>query len=131
MIVLGTVGRTSIRYRYTASIGIDFSKVKLRTEEDRIIFVLPDPEVLNDGIEPLQINKQNFFSYAIDKKTEAMLQEIRLKCRNEYLNNPDHMAKAWDYAVKAFEKTVCEWLDDFGQRHYQFVFLKDSEQTAD
>lgn len=131
VIVLGTVGRTAIRYRYTASVGIDFRKVKMQTTEDKIIFILPEPEILNDGIEAVSINKQNLFSYAIDKKTETMLQEIRLKCRKEYLTNPEHMDKAWTFAIEAFEKSVCEWLDEFGERHYQFIFIRESDQAAE
>lgn len=131
VILLGTVGRTSIRYRYTASIGIDLSRVKIQTAQDKIIFILPDPEILNDGVEAMKINKQNLLSYAIDKKTETMLQEIRMKCRNDYLTDPDHMSKAWDYTVQAFEKTVCEWLEDYGERHYQFVYTRESDQAAE
>ena len=56
VVILGTVGSTTIRYRYTASIGIDLSKVIMTTDSDRIIFELPDPEILNDGIEALEIN---------------------------------------------------------------------------
>ena len=62
VVILGTVGSTTIRYRYTASVGIDLSKVVMTTDSDRIIFELPDPEILNDGIEALEINKNNFFS---------------------------------------------------------------------
>ena len=43
VIILGTVGTTTIRYRYTASVGIDLSKVVMTPDSDRIIFEIPDP----------------------------------------------------------------------------------------
>ena len=49
VIIFGTVGSTTIRYRYTASFGIDLKKVKMTAESDRITFVLPDIEVLVAG----------------------------------------------------------------------------------
>ena len=57
----------------------------MTTDSDRIIFTLPDPEVLNDGIEALEINRHDFFSKAIDKSVESLLSEQRLKCREQYL----------------------------------------------
>ena len=57
VIIFGTVGSTTIRYRYTASVGIDLSKVIMTADSDRIIFTLPDTEILNDGIEALEINQ--------------------------------------------------------------------------
>ena len=127
--VFGTVGQTTIHYCYTASIGIDLSKVRLVSEEDRIIFHLPEPEILNDGIEATRVDKRNFFSYAIDKSTESLLLEQKMKCRNEYLSNPEHREEAWKNTVKAFEKTICEWLDGY-ERHYRFEFFRDQEPVA-
>ena len=75
VIIFGTVGATTIRYRYTASFGIDLKKVKMTAESDRITFVLPDIEVLNDGIEALEINRNNLFSKAIEKSVETLLNE--------------------------------------------------------
>ena len=84
VIIFGTVGSTTIRYRYTASIGIDLSKVVMTTDSDRIIFALPDPEILNDGIEALEINKNNLFSKAIEKSVEnlsaARIQRTSASC---------------------------------------------------
>ena len=57
VIILGTVGTTEIKYRYTASIGIDMSKVIMTADSDRIIFSLPEPEIINDGIEALEIKR--------------------------------------------------------------------------
>ena len=58
VIIFGTVGTTTIRYRYTASLGIDLNKVVLTPDSDRIVFLLPEPLILNDGIEALKIDRK-------------------------------------------------------------------------
>jgi len=120
VIIFGTVGTTTIRYRYTASIGIDLSRVIMSVENNRIIFILPAPEVLNDGIEALEINKNNLFSKAIEKSVETLLSEQREKCRNQYLTEEKNQKMIKDDAVKAFHDTVCRWLEESGEKHYEF-----------
>ena len=129
VIILGTVGTTTIRYRYTASIGIDLSKVVMTTDSDRIIFELPDPEVLNDGIEALEINKNNLFSKAVEKSVETLLNEQKLKCREQYISEKQHSERTWEDARKSFEQTICQWLEQYGVRHYEFEFVR-QEKTA-
>ena len=131
VVVQGTVGSTSIRYRYTASVGIDLSKVVMSTENDSIVFLMPDPEILNDGIEALEVNKNNLFSKAIDKSTETLLNEQKLKCREEYMNNSQYTDRNWEDAVKAFQDTICGWLDSYGERHYQFEFIRENRPAAE
>ncbi|MBP5727819.1 MAG: DUF4230 domain-containing protein [Clostridia bacterium] len=130
VVILGTVGSTTIRYRYTASVGIDLSKVVMTTDSDRIIFELPDPEVLNDGIEALEINKNNFFSKAIEKSAETLLNEQKLKCREQYITEKQHSERAWEDIRKSFEDTICQWLENFGERHYEFEFVRKNEPAV-
>ena len=129
VVIFGTVGSTTIRYRYTASVGIDLSKVIMTTDSDRIIFSLPDPEVLNDGIEALEIKKNNLFSRAIEKSIETLLNEQKTKCRNLYVTK-QHSDRMWDDIVKSFEETICQWLENYGERHYQFEFIKLNDSAA-
>lgn len=130
VVILGTVGSTTIRYRYTASVGIDLSKVVMTTDSDRIIFELPDPEILNDGIEALEINKNNFFSKAIEKSAETLLNEQKLKCREQYITEKQHSERAWEDIRKSFEDTICQWLENFGERHYEFELVRQNEPAA-
>lgn len=130
VIIFGTVGTTTIRYRYTASLGIDLGKVIMTTDSDRIQFFLPEPEILNDGIEALEVNKQNLFSKAIEKSVETLLSEQRLKCREQYLTEDRYSGKTWDDLVLAFEQTVCQWLEQYGERHYKFEYIRQDEQAA-
>ncbi len=130
VIILGTVGTTTIRYRYTASVGIDLSKVVMTPDSDRIIFELPDPEILNDGIEALEINKNNFFSKAVEKSVETLLNEQKLKCREQYISEKEHSDRAWEDIRKSFETTICQWLEQYGERHYKFEFIKLNDPAA-
>ena len=65
VIILGTVGTTTIRYRYTASVGIDLSKVIMDAEADRIVFIMPEPEIMPSirssqwRIQPMAISTMN------------------------------------------------------------------------
>ena len=130
VIIFGTVGKTTIRYRYTASIGIDLKQVTLTPDSDRIIFFLPEPVILNDGIEATEVEKKNFWSHAIDKSTETLLDEQKKKSREKYLNEEGYTERLWEDTQKAFEETLCKWLDPYGERHYQFEFHKLNETTA-
>ena len=131
VIIFGTVGSTTIRYRYTASVGIDLSKVIMATESDRIIFILPEPEILNDGIEPLEINKNNLFSRAIEKSVETLLNEQKQVCRDQYLTEEQHSERVWEDVKKSFEQTICQWLEQYGERHYEFEFERMQDTAAD
>lgn len=124
VIIFGTVGSTTIRYRYTASLGIDLGKVILTPDIDRIVFAIPEPEVLNDGIEALEINKHNFFSKAIEKSVETLLSEQRIRCREQYLKEKQHSERTWEDIVRAFDETICSWLNPLGDRHYEFEFVR-------
>ena len=130
VIILGTVGSTTIRYRYTASLGIDLSKVIMTSDSDRIVFLLPAPEVLNDGIEAVEVNKHDFFSKAIDKSVESLLSEQKQKCRNQYLNEKEHTDQTWNDIVKAFDETLCQWLENCGERHYEIEFRRQESESS-
>ena len=131
VIIFGTVGTTTIKYRYTASVGIDLSKVIMTVDSDRIIFTLPDTEILNDSIEALEINKHNLFSKAIDKSTETLLAEQRIKCRELYISDEQHSQKTREDTSKAFTETICQWLESFGERHYEFEILYPIKTAAE
>lgn len=129
--IFGEVGSTTIRYRYTASIGIDLSKVLLTADTDRIIFTIPDTEILNDGIEALEVKKNDFISKRIDKEPEVLLAEQRLKCREQYRTETLYSKKAREDAVKAFNDTVCRWLDSSGERQYEFEIRFANDTAAE
>lgn len=131
VIIFGTVGTTTIRYRYTASIGIDLKNVIMTPEDDRIVLLLPEAEVLNDSIEAIEINKHNLFSKAIEKSVETLLAEQRVKCREEFISEKEHADKIRNDAILAFNETICKWLDNYGERHYEIEILFTGQITAE
>ena len=131
VIIFGTVGTTTIRYRYTASIGIDLKNVIMTPEDDRIVLLLPEAEVLNDSIEAIEINKHNLFSKAIEKSVETLLAEQRVKCREEFISEKEHADKIRNDAILAFNETICKWLDNYGERHYEIEILFSGQITAE
>ena len=131
VIIFGTVGTTTIRYRYTASIGIDLKNVIMTPENDRIVFILPEADILNDGIEAIEINRHNLFSKAIEKSVESLLAEQREKCREKFISDKEHSEKIRDDAIRAFNETVCRWLNSYGERHYEIEILYSGQQAAE
>ena len=95
----------------------------MTVDSDRIVFMLPEPEILNDGIEALEISRNDFFSKRIDKSVEKLLSEQREKCREQYLKDQQYSQKTKEDTVKAFNETVCQWLESSGARHYDFEIL--------
>lgn len=129
--VLGKIGSTRIHYIYTASIGIDLSEVIMTVDTDRIIFMIPEPEILNDGIEALEIKRNNFWSFTVDKSIESLLNEQRVNCREQYMKEKQHSDKIWEDTVKAFNETICKWLDPYGERQYDFEFVRQNDPAAE
>ena len=129
VIIFGKVGSTTIKYRYTASIGVDLKKVILTEDTDRIIIILPEFEVLNDGIEALDVSKNDFFSYAIDTPPEVLLAEQRKKCREQIFADREQSQTIREHAVKAFHETICQWLEGNGERHYE-IEIRFSDETT-
>ena len=130
VIIFGTVGKTIIRYRYTASVGIELKDVIMTVDSDRIILSLPEIIILNDGIEALEVTRHNLFSKKIEKSVETLLAEQRNKCREKYITDVLHSRKAKDDTVKAFNETICKWLEDFGERHYEIEIIFSDETAA-
>lgn len=131
VIIFGTVGTTTIKYRYTASIGIDLKNVIMTPDGDRIVFLLPEADVLNDGIEAIEINRHDLFSKAIDKSVETLLAEQREKCRQKFIIEKEHSDKIRNDAIQAFNETICRWLDGYGERHYEIEILCSGQIAAD
>ncbi len=122
VILLGTVGTTTVHYRYHASIGIDLSRVQMKISGKNITFLLPELEVLNDSIEMLKVQKNDFLSHAIDKDVNLLLSEQREKSRAYYLDQNEHSEKAWEDTRKAFENTIAQWITRVGGEKYTITY---------
>ena len=62
---------------------------------------------------------------------KAILSEQRMKCREAYLMDQAHFDRIAADAVKAFNETVCQWLEGSGERHYEFVIRMQNEEAAE
>ena len=122
VILLGTVGKTVISYRYEGSFGIDLKKVQIQLKGNDLTFLIPPLEVLNDRITPLEINKNDFLSHAIDKQPEELLNEQRLKCQKKYLDDSRTSEEIIQKTKNAFEETIGEWMNTYGKQHYVIHF---------
>ena len=128
VIILGTVGKSVITYRNQGSFGIDLRKVNIELSGNDMTFILPPVEVMMDKIEPIDINQNNFFSYRIDKSTEELLEEQRIKCRAQYLEAEENREMLNLKTRAAFEETILGWLNDYGKEHYTFHFRMDGNE---
>lgn len=127
VVLLGTVGKTTLSYRYEASLGIDLGQVELKRNGKVLTFLLPPLEVISDHIEATEVHKNDFLSHAIDREVEDLLEEQRQKCRAYYLQKNEHNEKAWADTKKALEETVGSWLNSYGRQGLTFAFETKSE----
>ena len=123
VVLLGTIGSKKIQYRYTASVGIDLTAVDVTAEGDTIIFTLPDPVILNDSIEPIKIEKNDFWSHAVDKKTESILEEEKTACRERYLTEDKYRQRIREATHRAFEETIITWMDINRENTLEYIIL--------
>lgn len=130
VILLGTVGKTTIHYRYRASIGIDLSKVQLKIKGKRITFIIPPLEILQDSIEKTDVHQSNFLSHAIDKDIDTLLDEQLSESRKYYLSQNEHSASVWEDTKQAFENTIAKWISTAGNSSYEFEYLKADEKES-
>ncbi len=130
VILLGTVGRTTIYYRYKASIGIDLSKVQMKISGKKITFVIPQLEILQDSIEKTDVHQNNFLSHAIDKNIDSLLSEQLSASRKYYLSQNEHSASVWEDTKQAFEETIAKWISTAGNSSYEFEYQKAGEKES-
>ncbi len=122
VVLLGTVGQTTVHYRYRASLGIDLRRVQVKISGKKITFFLPGLEVLSDSIEMLNVQKNDFLSHAIDKDVNVLLSEQREKSRAYYLEQNEHSDQAWVDTQKAFENTIAQWISRVGGEKYTITY---------
>ena len=66
----------------------------------------------------------------MEKSVETLLNEQKLKCREQYISEKQHSDRAWEDIRKSFETTICQWLEQYGERHYDFEFVKLNDSAA-
>ena len=113
---VGTVASVNLTYTYTASFGIDLSKVEMRVDRNTITFVLPKPEVMQDCLTPNEINIDDFWYPPFNEKDyEVLMQKEQLACRERYLNG-DMLETVWQSSQHAVEDTIAAWMKELNQK---------------
>ncbi|MGN1020868.1 MAG: DUF4230 domain-containing protein, partial [Aristaeellaceae bacterium] len=107
---LGQVQKVTIRYTYTASLGIDLRKVQVQVDGSTITLLLPEMEVLSDSLKPVDISKDDFWYPLTEERLQTLLDQEQERCRAYYLEEHAQSEKAWDDTVAALESTVSQWI---------------------
>lgn len=124
--LLGEVQSVTIKYTYTASIGIDLTRVGISLNGNTLTFKLPQPEVLADNLHPDEIARDDFWYPLTDQRRQELLDAEQEKCRAYYLEEYMNSDDMWQKTIKAFETTVASWL---GQNANGLVFQYEYEQN--
>ena len=57
--------------------------------------------------------------------------EVKERLRElRYITEKQHSERAWEDIRKSFEDTICQWLENFGERHYEFEFVRQNEPAV-
>lgn len=123
------LANVTIHYDYTASFGIDLSKVEIHLEDNKITLYLPQPELLLDRILPLDTVSDTFWAPHFDENDYQKLLNKECEKRRAYYLSEDNLQMMFDTSVSVLEDTVEKWL---GVRaaFLTFTYLPLSESVA-
>lgn len=107
---IGTVQDVSIVYKYHASVGIDLTKVGIRLDGNKIVFILPAMEILSDSLTPTTIVKADFWYPLTEGRRQQLLDSETAACREKYLAQLNGSEEAWANTIAAMENTIAQWL---------------------
>lgn len=110
--LIGEVQSVTVKYTYTAGIGVDLAKVNISVDGNTITLSLPQPEVLSDSLHPDEIVKDDFWYPLTDERRQALLDAEQERCRSYYLDQYINSDDMWQSTVKAFESTIAAWLGE-------------------
>lgn len=108
---IGTVQSVQIAYTYHASIGIDLTKVQIRTEGNTVVLELPAMEVLSDSLTPTEIQRSDFWYPLTDERRQQLLNDEQEARREKHLAEVSSSEEGWDYVINALNSTIAAWSD--------------------
>lgn len=110
--LIGSVANINASYVYEASFGIDLSKVLLQPSGDQLVFILPEPELIQDNLTPKEVYRDDFwFPGFSDSDYEKLMENERVARRDIYLNG-EKLEQLKAATIVAFESTIQVWLQD-------------------
>lgn len=120
---IGTVANINTSYHYRASFGIDLQKVEMQINGRQITFFLPQPEVLQDSLTPVEVYKDDFWFPSFSENDYLkLLENEREACRNKYLSG-EYAETLWKDTIEAFEITITPWIQNVNS-NLTFVYEK-------
>ncbi len=108
------IGSISVKYQYNASFGIDLQKVTMQVTGDTITFLMPEPELLQDSLTPLETYRDDFWVVNLDDNAvQKLINDERAARTNTYLmgENADAL---WQTTIRMFEETIGSWMKNAG-----------------
>lgn len=121
-----SVGGVTFDYDYTASFGIDLKRVQMVVSGSKIVFMLPQPELILDDLVPRNISRKDTLVIISDDDYEALIERERLACRARYLSG-DRQQELWDATVRVMQSTVEVWLTNVDDRlSFEYALLDES-----
>lgn len=110
--LIGSVANINASYVYEASFGIDLSKVLLQPSGNQLVFVLPEPDLIQDNLTPKEVYRDDFwFPGFSDSDYEKLMENERVARRDIYLNG-EKLEQLKAATIAAFESTIQVWLQD-------------------
>lgn len=124
-----SVGGVTFDYTYEASFGIDLSKVQMIVNGNRIVFLLPEPELILDTLNPDNVSRRDTLVIISDDDYEALKERERLTCRDRFLSS-ERAREIWDSTVRAMQQTIEVWLTEVDSRlTFEYAPLQDEADS--
>lgn len=109
---IGSVAQVNVSYKYEASFGIDLNEVTMQVSGNELVFILPQPVLIQDVLTPSEVYQDDFWYKGFTLEDyEKLLESERIARREEYLSG-EASAQLWDATIEAFERTIAAWLKD-------------------
>ena len=108
--IIGTVANINVRYKYAGSFGLDLSKVQMQVADNELIFRLPEPEVIQDALTPMESYRDDFWYPGFsDDDYGKLLEDERLTRREAHLTG-DKGQQLEAVSQRMFESTIAAWI---------------------
>ncbi len=110
-----SVGGVTFDYTYEASFGIDLSQVQMIVSGSKIVFLIPEPELILDSLTPRNVSRRDTLVIISDNDYESLKERELLICRDRFLSG-ERADEIWDSAVHAMQQTIEIWLTELDER---------------
>ena len=130
--LLGSVANINIQYLYEASFGLDLTKVSIQRNGSSLTLLLPQPELILDGLRPSAVVRDDFWYPGFsDADYEKLLETERQHRREVYLSGEEKQ-HLLDSSVSALDRTIKAWLEELSPGiELQYVWANTQDASAD